>query len=268
VAPAVSHSFVVLAYGESPYLDECLASLSSQEHPVPVVVSTSTPHPGLDRTCTAHGATLRVHGPNRGIGHDWNVGYASATTDWVTLAHQDDVYNPEYTSFVRDSAAAHPGDRMVFSTYYEIANGQRRPTVSMLRIKRILLELGFLGATRVNSRARKRRVLRFGNPVSCPTVALNKRALGDFRFRDDMKTNMDWLAWLDIADEPGGIGLSRRPLVGHRIHARSETSTTISEGDRYREDLEIFERLWPAPIARLIASVYARSYRSNELPTS
>jgi hypothetical protein len=265
---AVSHSFVVLAYGESPYLGECLASLSGQDHPVPVVVSTSTPHPGLDQMCATHGATLQVHGPNRGIGHDWNVAYASATSDWVTLAHQDDVYSPAYTSFVQDRAAAHPDDRMVFSTYYEIANGQRRPTVPMLRIKRVLLELGFLGATRVTSRARKRRVLRFGNPVSCPAVALNKRVLGDFRFRDDMKTNMDWVAWLDIADEPAGIGLSREPLVGHRIHPGSETSASIGQGDRYREDLEIFERLWPAPLARLITSVYTRSYRSNKLQAS
>ena len=220
---ATSHSFVVLAYGASSYIDECLASLAAQSVRVPIVVSTSTPYAGLEQLCERHGASLQVHGPNGGIGHDWNVAYTSATTDWVTLAHQDDVYDPTYAAFVSERASLHPYDRMVFSTYYEIVNGARRPTAHMLRIKRLLLELGFLGAPRVTSRTRKRRVLRLGNPVPCPAVALNKRMLPDFRFRDDMKTNMDWVAWLDIAEEPGGIGLSRRPLVGHRIHPGSET---------------------------------------------
>jgi glycosyltransferase involved in cell wall biosynthesis len=84
----------VLAYGASTYLDECLASLAAQTVRIPVVVSTSTPFPGLEHVCERHGARLQVHGPNQGISHDWNVAYASATTDWVTLAHQDDIYDP------------------------------------------------------------------------------------------------------------------------------------------------------------------------------
>ena len=52
---------------------------------------------------------------------------------------------------------------------------------------------------------------------------------------------MDWVAWLDIADRPGGIGHVREALVGHRIHGDSETSAAIDDGKRYREDLEIFE---------------------------
>lgn len=264
-APPATLCFVVPAYGASPYLDECLASLAAQTVDVPRIVSTSTPHDGLDAICERHGASLVVHGPNRGIGHDWNMAYQAATTDWVTLAHQDDVYEPGYAAFVLDRAAAYPDDAMVCSAYYEIVDGERRPPVAMLRIKRVLLELGFAGAGRVTSRARKRLALRFGNPVACPTVALNTRVLGDFRFRDDMRTNMDWVAWLDIAERPGGISLSRQPLVGHRIHAESETSASIDGGERYREDLEVFERLWPDPVARLLATVYARAYHSNEV---
>ena len=70
---------------------------------------------------------------------------------------------------------------------------------------------------------------------------------------------------LDIAERPGGISLSRDPLVGHRIHAGCETSASIDGGERYREDLEVFERLWPGPVARALATVYARAYHSNEV---
>lgn len=260
-----THSFVVPAYGVSPYLDACLDSLAAQTVDVPRLVSTSTPSDALEAICRRHEVPLVVHGPNRGIGHDWNAAYRAATTDWVTLAHQDDVYEPGYAAFVRARATAFPGDAMVFSTYYEIVDGARRPTVAMLRFKRVLLELGFLGADRITSTFRKRAVLRFGNPVACPAVTLNKARLGDFAFRDDMRTNMDWVAWLDVAAHPGGFNLSRRPLVGHRVHPDSETSATIGDGERRSEDLEVFERLWPAPVARVIAGAYTRSYRSNDV---
>jgi hypothetical protein len=32
-----------------------------------------------------------------GIGHDWNFSFSHAKTKYVTLAHQDDVYDPAYT---------------------------------------------------------------------------------------------------------------------------------------------------------------------------
>ena len=74
---------------------------------------------------------------------------------------------------------------------------------------------------------------------------------------------MDWMAWLDLAERPGGFTLERTPLMSHRIHAGSETSATIDAGDRRREDRTVFERLWPSPIAGGLTAVYGMSYRSN-----
>lgn len=263
---AAAHSFVVLAYGKSEYLAASLESLRTQSVDVgPILVSTSTPYDGLEELCAAYDAEVVVHSPNRGIGHDWNMGLRAARTPWVTLAHQDDVYAPGYAEFVRRSIAAHPDDLIVFSHYDELTDGGRRKTVTMLRVKRALIELAFLGRSRVRSRRAKRRLLRFGNPVLCPSVAINRAAAPDFTFRTDMRTNMDWIAWLDLADRPGGFSVSRAPLTSHRIHPGSETSATIEGGQREAEDREVFERMWPRPVVDLLMRVYVRSYHSNNV---
>jgi len=230
-----------------------------------VVVTTSTPYDGLDALCDRFGARLVVHGPNQGIGHDWNRALEAAATDWVTLAHQDDIYAPGYASAVRGHAARHLDDLLVITDYYEIVDDRRRPTVLMLRVKKVLLEIGFLGRSRVVTRRAKRRTVRFGNPIACPSAAFNMRRMPDFRFRLGLAANMDWHAWLDIAARDGAIGYVRQPLLGHRIHEAAETSAAIRDGKRYREDLEVFESLWPEPVAKALASAYTRSYRSNEV---
>jgi glycosyltransferase involved in cell wall biosynthesis len=263
VAP---HSFVVLAHGESPHLEACLASLRAQTvDPGPLLVSTSTANAHTEEVCSRYGASLQVHGPNRGIGRDWNMGLRLATTPWVTLAHQDDVYAPGYAAFAQQVAREHPTDLIAFCTYRELLDDDRlRPIAPMLRVKRVLIEASFLGRSRITSRRSKRRLLRFGNPVPCPAVSINRAAAPALSFREDMRTNMDWMAWLELADLPGGFNVVRESLMRHRIHEFSETSATIAAGHRRTEDRMVFERLWPRTVARALSSIYELSYRSNE----
>ena len=49
----------------------------------------------------------------------------------------------------------------------------------------------------------------------------------------------------------------------HRIHGESETSATISENVRSKEDLEMFKLFWPNFIANLLMKFYERSQKSN-----
>ena len=255
------HTFVVPAHGRSPHLVECLASLRAQSRPSRVVVATSTPYEGLEALVVSFGAELAVHAPNVGIGRDWNFALAQATTPWVTVAHQDDVYLPGFVEATLTLADAVPDATLVLTGYAELLRGTTRAHTPMLWIKRLLLELGFLGRRVVASRDTKRRLLRFGCPIPCPSVTLrlDRTAL---RFREDLRVNLDWEAWLRLATAPGAFAYSRERLLLHRIHAGSETSAGIRGGVRAREDLMMFELLWPKPIARLLARGYALSYAS------
>lgn len=274
---ATTHSFVVPAYGDSPHLRACLDSLRAQTRRSPIVLCSSTPHAGLQALADEYGARLVLHSPNAGIGRDWNVALEQtslepaslehATTEWVTLAHQDDVYLPEFAQRTLAMAACQPRAAMVMTGYGEWIDsqaGEDRPRLltPMLAIKRLLLELGFLGRDVAASTRAKRRLLRFGCPIPCPAVTL--RVAAGLRFREDLKVNLDWEAWLRLAAQPGAFAYVRQVLMLHRIHAGSETSDGIRAGARAREDLMMFRAQWPAPIARVLARAYAMSYATGD----
>lgn len=271
-ATGATHCFVVPAYGDSPHLRACLDSLRAQSRPSPIVLCSSTPHAGLQAMADEYGALLALHSPNAGIGHDWNAALEHASlkhadAEWVTLAHQDDIYLPEFAQQTLAAALRQPQATMVMTGYGEwigdeAAGGRARLASPLLLVKRMLLELGFLGRGAVANPVAKQRLLRFGCPIPCPAVTLRMR--GGLRFREDLKVNLDWEAWLRLAAQPGAFAYVRRTLVLHRIHAGSETSDGIRAGARAREDLMMFRAQWPAPIARMLARAYAMSYATGD----
>lgn len=256
------HAFVVPAYGCSPYLRDCLVSLRGQTRPSSIVISTSTPSDWLTRLAEEFEVRLMEHGPNRGIGRDWNRAMSSVDADWVTLAHQDDVYLPRFAEQTCDVLLRNPAAILAMTGYGELVGSRTRTLTPMLGVKRLLQELAFLGRVGVDARATKRRLLSFGCAIPCPTVTLRRDTTIDL-FREDLKVNLDWDAWLRLAEVSGSFVRVRPVSMMHRIHAASETSDGIRAGVRAREDLAMFQRFWPAPIARLLARVYAASYEAG-----
>ncbi len=254
------HSFVVPAYGHSPHLVECLASLRSQTCRSRIVIATATPFEGLAGIARDYDVKLVVNPAGGGIGADWNFALSQAHTPWATLAHQDDVYLPHFTERTLAMAMARPDMRLVLTGYGELAGDVERRVSLMLTIKRVLLELGFLGRHAVCARKAKMRLLRLGCPIPCPSVTLKLDA-PSLRFREDLRVNLDWDAWTRLALQRGAFGYDRAVLMLHRIHGSSETSAGVQDGARAREDLMMFQRFWPAPVARLLARAYSRSYQ-------
>jgi hypothetical protein len=256
------HCFVVPAYGSSPYLRECLDSLRAQTRPSSILISSSTPWSGLPVLAEEYGAQLFIHSPNAGIGRDWNMALSRANASWITLAHQDDRYLPRFTELTLAAALKCPSSQLVLTGYGELLEGATRMHSPMLAVKRLLLELGFLGREAVESRRGKRRLLRFGCPIPCPSVTV-RTTVPALRFREDLKVNLDWDAWLRLADRSGAFAFVREKLMLHRIHAQSETSDAVRGGVRAREDLMMFEALWPPPVAGWLARAYALSYATG-----
>lgn len=255
------HSFVVPAYGRSPYLAACLASLAVQQAPSPIVVATSTPFDGIEDLCRAHRAQLVVHAPNRGIGNDWNRALDAADTPLVTIAHQDDTYHRDYSAAMLDAYRARPGAALYFCDAEEITeDGDARADGMNARVKRMLVAAAFIGRRSVHGPVARRLLLGLGNSIVCPAVTLNRGLAPDFRFREDLRTNMDWLAWLDLS-ERGAIARVPGRLMAHRVHTRSETARCLDDGSRRAEDALVFNRLWPAPVASILGRLYSRSYQ-------
>lgn len=258
-----NHAFVVPAYGLSPYLEQCLESLRLQTMPSSILITTSTPSPGLLQIAQRYDIEVRVNlAQGHGIGTDWNFALANAGAPWVTLAHQDDVYDQDYSSEVMAAIERHPDAVLVSTGYRELLGSAIRPRSLLLGIKRGLMELGFAGTERASSRWRKLNTLRFGCAIPCPSVAFNIERTG-LRFSTALCNNLDWAAWIALAQRDGAFVYLRRALMSHRVHADSETSAGLMTGQRVAEDCLVLRGLWPEFIARLIARTYGIAYRSN-----
>lgn len=264
MAPSV-HTFVVPAYGESPHLAECLESLVTQSHGSTIIVATRTPNDLIDETTRRFGVRLVLNDKGGGIGADWNFALSCAATPWVTIAHQDDIYLPQFTARTMRAALGRQDVSLVLTGYSELAGSDTRTSTPLLRIKKALLELGFAGRNYAAGTFMKTNVLRFGCAIPCPSVTL-RTDQRPFRFREDLRIDLDWEAWLRLARLPGSFALVREVSMLHRVHAGSETSAGIADGARLAEDLDVLRQMWPGPVARMIASTYGLAYRSNMEP--
>jgi glycosyltransferase involved in cell wall biosynthesis len=255
------HCFVICAYGRSQFLEECVRSVLEQTERENVLLSTSTPNDHIDAIVEKYGIELRTHELS-GIGIDWNAGYACADSKYVTLVHQDDVYQKNYREKVLAELDRFEDGLIAFSNYREIRKGQIAEPNGNIKIKELLLSpLKHFN----HSRFVRRRILSLGNPICCPAVTYNKSLLGDFRFDTELKTNLDWAAWEKLSKGRGRFVYVSEPLMYHRIHEESETSNTIESRKRAEEDRMMLEKFWPAPLAGLIFHFYSQSEKSNSL---
>lgn len=256
----LQHSFVVPAYGESPYLRECLRSLRSQKVHHPVTVSSSTPFEGLRALCDEFECRLVVNTDRGGIGADWNAAMLAADTGLVTIAHQDDTYLPQFSTKLMDAVERHPHSALYFCDAEEMrSDGSLRLHDRNNRVKRLMVRAAFFGREHIHRRMAKRVLLGFGNPIVCPAVTINLHANPGFRFRKDLRTNMDWLAWVELA-QTGGVTHIGHALMRHRVHDDSETARCLDDGARLAEDSLVFGKMWPPIMARLLSRLYSRSY--------
>ncbi len=87
-----NHTFAVCAYQDSPFLEECLRSLTGQNEPTNIIVCTSTPSPYINKLAEKYGLPVYEREGESDIQEDWNFAYDQAQTQFVTIAHQDDIY--------------------------------------------------------------------------------------------------------------------------------------------------------------------------------
>jgi glycosyl transferase family 2 len=251
-----SHTFVVPAFGEPAWLERCVVSLLGQTRRSPVVIATSTPNSHIASVAHLTGVPVIVNDRGGGIARDWNFALAQAATPWVTLAHQDDWYDPGYTEACLLAAGQVDQPIIVFTDATETIEGSDA-TLMNTRVKRAISGSVFGPSRSITSLWRKRMLLSFGNPIACPSVMINLHAAAGFRFPEGWKSNLDWSAWFALAQQPGAFVYVARRLVHRTMHLGAETTRALA--DRAREDAQMFRMLWPAPIAAALNLLYSPS---------
>lgn len=258
------HTFALCAYGESPYLEECLASLLNQQVKTSVVIATTTPNEHIEKAAARFGVSLYINEGKPSISHDWTCAIEHCKTPLVTIAHQDDVYLPAYAKAMLESMNRAPNPLIFFSDYGELRDGEEADSSKLLGVKRVLLkQIQKKGS--VQRRSQKRRLIALGSAICCPSVTYHVPALPKPLFLDDMKCDLDWEAWERYSNVDGSFVYSDQILMRHRIHEDSETTNLIRDNTRSAEDLQMLQKFWPKPIAALINRAYGSSQKSNNL---
>lgn len=122
---AADYIFVICAYKESPYLEECICSLKGQKIPAEIILVTSTPNAYIENLVEKYQLEYYINRGKSGIAEDWNFGLSKAEGRVVTIAHQDDVYEPDFAKKILENINKHEKPLIAFTDYGEIRNKKR-----------------------------------------------------------------------------------------------------------------------------------------------
>jgi len=231
-----------------------------------VLISTSTPNDVIYGAAKKYGIEVRINPSGGTSARDWNFAYVQADTDYVTLAHQDDVYEPEFAEKTIGALENSKNPVIAYTDYYEIrhaengAPGVRTEKNKIHAIKRLMLNTINIAK---GSMWLRNRILSLGYPMCCAGTTYVKRRFPTIDFIPDWHNSHDWDSVIKLASEKGDFLYIKEMLIGHRIYLESQTTNTIRSGIRYREDLECFRHYWREPFASALMKQYAKSYKSN-----
>src|SRR5574344_1672123 len=244
----IIHTFVVLAYKESEYLEECIKSVINQKYKSNIVIATSTPNDFITKLAKKYKLNIIVNDNHKSIGADFDFAIKCGNTELVTIAHQDDIYDYDYS--------------------YDIVESYKNNKEN-LKIKRILLK-PLLNINNSNKISKKIAVLKYGCSIGCPSVTFKINRIKYPIFDSDFKCDVDWNAWERLSKLDGKFIYINKYLMGHRIHEDSTTTEIIHDNIRTKEDLVMFKRFWKHPsfVAKIINKFYKYSEINNEVKKS
>ena len=181
------HTFVIPAYKESHYLENCIQSLLNQKVKSLIIIATSTPSIFLENISKKYKIPLYVNEKQNGIASDWNFALSNCKTQYCTIAHQDDIYYPEYSLKVVQSLHKDNNSIICFTGCDEINTNGVYNFLPYLVVKKILLWPFYIRRS-WSSKFIKKLILVFGCSISCPSVTYNLAQLNNFSFTSKYKT--------------------------------------------------------------------------------
>jgi len=255
-----NHTFVICAYKEVPYLDNCVKSLKEQSVKSDIIISTSTPNDFIKSIAEKYDVKLAINPISKGHIDDFNFAYKQAKTKYVTLCHQDDIYHYKFAEETVNKMEKSNKPIIAFTNYYELRNEKTIKRNALLIVKRLI---NF--PLRIFKKSKRIRLftLSLGNAISAPTVTYNKEIVSKPIKESSLKSNIDWDTWIDLAKKGGSFIYINKPLMSRRIHEMSTTTEVIENNIKKEEDLEIFSRFWPKRIAKILVRIYSSSEKSN-----
>ncbi|MFA9375926.1 MAG: glycosyltransferase family 2 protein [Lachnotalea sp.] len=255
-----NHTFAVCAYKETEFLEKCVKSLVNQTVKSNIIICTSTPCDFIENMADKYELPLYVREGKSDIQDDWNFACDCADTDWVTVAHQDDFYHPEYETELVKNINQYPDAIMAFTDYRPVKQGKITKDINckVRHLFRTPMKSSFLA----NIKFFKKYFLSFGNCICCPAVAYNKSLINGPIFTSNLKFALDWDTFLKYAQKNGRFLYIDKPLTFYRIHNEATTKEFIVDNKRVAEDIEMFVKFWPQWVTKILMKYYVKAYET------
>ncbi len=257
------HTFVICAYGQSPYLEACIRSLKAQTVPTDIICATSTPGPWIEEILEKYHIPLQVREGKSNIQDDWNFAVEKAEGTFVTIAHQDDLYGRHYVEELQKAYKRWPDMTVFMSDAILIKQGKLCWGGAVEAVKK-LLRLPWRLPFVCHLSAVKKSGLMFGNPVMCPSCSYRKEKLPLPLFSGGYDFVLDWECMRKLAGEPGRFVCVEKPLLYYRVHDGATTKACIQDHRREQEERQMFEKIWPGRVAAGIMVLYRLAYKNYQ----
>ena len=229
-----------------------------------MIIATSTPSDYSTKLAEKYKIDYHIH-DKKGIANDWNFGLSQVKTLLATIAHQDDIYEPDYAENMINAFTKSNDILIAFTDYSDLVNGEKVPFSVNSIVKKTLL-FPFVIKNKMDSQFFKKLLLKFGDPVCCPSVTFNLKLLKDFSFSTEYSCILDWYAWYQLATEKGAFCFINKKLVRHRIHEESETTNQLSQGIRRQEEIAMLKMMWGVTFGQALSWLYASGHKHNKAP--
>ena len=234
----MKHTFVILAYNISDNLEECIKSVINQSRKSNIVIATSTPNDYIIDLASEYSLGVMVNKYKSNKGRDYNFAINSFDSELITIAHQDDLYDRNYTKEIVKCYKKNKEATILFTDNYEIYVDKKITNSKKLFWKRyFLLPLKF--SFFQNKKFFKLRSLRRDKYICTSSITFVKKNLTGDIFPTNLKFNNDWQGLIDLAKQDTRFVYLKKKLVGYRVEEKEINKTKI------KEDQKILQNNYP-----------------------
>ena len=258
------HTFAICAYGDSPFLENCIRSLKAQTAETDIILCTSTPSPYIEMLAEKYEIPVFVRDGKSDIQDDWNFAYEKADSRFVTIAHQDDMYARDYAKTLLEMAEKYPDMTVFTSDYVTVKERMMKKHKGSVEWIKTILRMPLRNPRWNGISWIKKAALIFGNPICCSACSYNKEQLKSPLFDSPFRYVLDWDTLWKLAGKKGRFICVERPLIYYRVHGGATTKKWIGDNRRMEEELAMFRKFWPEPAVQLLEHFYKKAYKAYD----
>lgn len=196
----------------------------------------------------------RFNDGDKSMAGNWNFAVDCAETEFVTLLHDDDIWEANYLAKMLKLAQENPFSAAYFCGASLIDHVGRSTMTVADKVKGILTPNKTVthlnGDTGLSS-------LLSGCFIFCPTVLYRKSKLRKVQFSSHWKMVTDFQLYYDLLTRGNTISGTNAKLYRYRRHKNNQTALLTASLERFKEEVEFYrmvaesvDRGWTMSIAK------------------